>query len=75
MIVSTPVNWFKRGEMMTQVGNMNRSVLYASMILIILLGLVTNMSLGQIDSALIIYLIILIAAANIVYLYTHHKKS
>ena len=60
---------------MTQVGNINRSVLYASMILIMLLGLVTNMSLAQIDSALIIYLIILIAAANIVYLYTNHNKS
>jgi len=59
---------------MTQIGNINRSVLYASMILIILLGLVTNMSLAQIDSALIIYLIILIAAANIVYLYTNHNK-
>ena len=60
---------------MTQVGNINRSFLYASMILIMLLGLVTNMSLAQIDSALIIYLIILIAAANIVYLYTNHNKS
>ena len=60
---------------MTQVGNINRSFLYASMILIMLLGLVINMSLAQIDSALIIYLIILIAAANIVYLYTNHNKS
>jgi hypothetical protein len=60
---------------MTQnVGNINRNVLYASMVLIILLGLITNMSLAQIDSVLIVYLIILIAAANIVYLYTIHKK-
>ena len=61
--------------MAQSIEHINRSILYASMILIILLGLVTNMSLTNIDSALVIYLIILIALANIAYLYTTHNKT
>jgi hypothetical protein len=45
------------------------------MVVIMLLGLILNLSLVQIGSTLVIYLIILIAIANIVYLYLHLNKA
>lgn len=49
-------------------------IIYFSMIIIIVLGLLLNLSEVKINSALVVYLIILIALGNIGYLYTYARS-
>lgn len=53
-----------------EIRDLDRRILYISLIAIIIIGLLLNLTELQINSALAIYLIILIALSNIAYLYT-----
>lgn len=53
-----------------EIRDLDRRILYVSLIVIVIIGLLLNLTEIQINSALAIYLIILIALSNIAYLYT-----
>jgi hypothetical protein len=53
--------------------NIDRRIIYASIIIIIIIGIAMNLPFGQIYSSLAILLIGLIILANIGYLYTRSK--
>jgi len=60
-------------ELAKEVRTLDHRIIYASLILIIALGIITNLSEGMINSVLSIYIIVLIALGNIGYLYTRLK--
>ncbi len=55
-------------------GQIDHKIIYFSMIIIVL-GLFLNLSEVEINSALVVYLIILIALGNIGYLYTYTRSQ
>jgi amino acid transporter len=53
----------------------DRRVLYASLVLIMVIGLLLFNTEEQVVSAMMLFLLILIAISNIVYIYTRYKKK
>jgi amino acid transporter len=53
----------------------DRRVLYASLVLIMVIGLLLFNTEEQVVSAMMLFLLILIAISNIAYIYTRYKKK
>ncbi|MBD3204965.1 hypothetical protein GF319_01315 [Candidatus Bathyarchaeota archaeon] len=68
-----PVSAETNSELVEEVRNIDRRVLYASLFIIITLGILMNFTQAQIYSNVALHLIVIILLANIAYLYSKYS--
>ena len=68
-----PVSAENGSELAEKARSIDRRILYASLLIIITLGLLLNYTQGQIYSSVALYLIVIILIANVGYLYSRYS--